>query len=122
MNLSNSNSLQLTKTLMLEESFTFYSGRRYYQNSIRPRWQLNAGLRYKSADGKLSVSAGVSDIFRTMRSEGQTFYNDYTADYESWYNSRRLNVSVTINLGKLKKDFSKTGASGKESERFKSNP
>ncbi len=122
MNFSNSNSLKLTKTLLLEESFTFYSGRRYYQNSIQPRWQLNAGLRYKSADGKLTVSAGVSDIFRTMRSEGQTFYNDYAAIYESWYNSRRLNVSVTVNLGKLKKDFSKTGASGKESERFKSNP
>lgn len=117
--LSNSNSFKLANKFYLEQGFYYYTGRKYYQTEVEPRWQLNAGLRYRTWKDRLSLAFNASDIFKTINSKGLSYYDGYLSDFGTNSNSRRFRFGATFNLGKLKANTTKSGSSESELERFR---
>lgn len=117
--LSTSNSFKLAKKLYLEQGFYYYTGRRYFQTKVEPRWQVNSGLRYKTWKDRLSLAFNASDIFKTINSKGQTYYDGYFSDFGTDSNSRRYRLTATFNFGKLKKNNTRSGSTESELDRFR---
>ncbi|MBA3665596.1 MAG: outer membrane beta-barrel protein [Bacteroidetes bacterium] len=69
---------------------------------IETRGALNAGIKQNFLKDKLSVSIGLNDIFYTLPVISEVkFGNQYSSSIHSW-DSRRFNLSINYNFGKIK--------------------
>ncbi|HSC38522.1 MAG TPA: hypothetical protein VLD19_11635, partial [Chitinophagaceae bacterium] len=69
------------------------------------------------ADGRFQVNASVDDITRGTVSKGKIYFEGFTQYYNNYYDSRRLNVTVTYTFGKAKVKGSRKQVNFKETQR-----
>jgi hypothetical protein len=95
--------LILPKNIKLEISGFFvapwlHGGLITYQS----RGALNIGLKKSFVKDKLNLSIGITDIFFTNVSDAITNFENQHSGYTETYDTRRLNINLTYNFGKLK--------------------
>ena len=74
-------------------------------------WSMDLGVQKKFMDDKASVKLSISDVFRTNRWSGVTYFGDQFIDASGINDSRRVRISMSIALGRkdVKSRKRKTG-------------
>jgi iron complex outermembrane recepter protein len=113
-----SNQLSLPSDLKLEVS-AFYLGPwlgAIYQS--QPRGALNLGLRRTFYKGRWEASIGAYDIFNTLRVHNKVKFQDQDYFTRDIADTRRFNLGLTYNFGKIKVNQRERSAGEEERRRM----
>lgn len=62
---------------------------------------LTAGVRAAMPGNRIFINVTGNDILRSGASRGRSYFRDYTQYAYTYYDSRTLNITVSVSLGKL---------------------
>ncbi|MGY0407723.1 MAG: outer membrane beta-barrel family protein [Polaribacter sp.] len=80
--------------------------------------RFDFGFRGLFFNKKIIVSIGISDLFKTHQPSYSTLYNNIKTTFNSYYDKRRLNLSITYRFGNNKiKGKSNKGSNQEEKNR-----
>lgn len=111
-NFYNQNSIRLPNNWNLEISGWYLSPSIWEGNfKMDQMWSMDLGVQKKFMDDKASVKLSISDVFRTNRWSGVTYFGDQFIDASGINDSRRVRISMSIALGRkdVKSRKRKTG-------------
>ncbi|NSL85858.1 TonB-dependent receptor [Chitinophaga sp. Mgbs1] len=114
---STNNTFPVSRKVSLFVNFTHSlpSTKGYLYNA--GQYMLSSGGRTTLLQNRLQLSASVNDILRSAISRGQLYYKDFTQYNNTYYDSRRLNVSITYLFGKTKVRGNQKQINFKETQR-----
>lgn len=93
-----SNNFKVNKSISLQHFFMYQGKFRFIQGEMQDMWRMDLGARYTFMDGKASISARVSDIFRTFY--GRLEMTDPARGYGNFrWEAQTLNIGFTYNFG-----------------------
>jgi len=93
-----SNTFKVSKAISLQHFFMYQGKFRFIQGEMQDMWRMDLGARYTFMDGKASLSARVSDIFRTFY--GRLEMTDPARGYGNFrWEAQTLNIGFTYNFG-----------------------
>jgi iron complex outermembrane receptor protein len=113
------NQFMLSGTLKFEISGFYWSPWLGGINKMQERWSLNAGLKKSFLDNKLNIGLRVNDIFFTQPFRSVTKFQNQDAYRSDANDTRRLNISVSYNFGKVKAEQRDLEASEDEKSRMR---
>jgi len=68
----------------------------------RPSWVLDLGIKRTFLNDRLKLGVAIKDVFFTAIERVVYDHNNQKVISNNWYDTRRFNVSLTYNFGKLK--------------------
>jgi len=76
----------------------------YVYSNVKIKTQMNfsPGIKASLFNRKLNISAVLSDLFRTLTSEGYSYNAGYRNEFYNYFDQRRFNVSVNYSFGNSK--------------------
>ena len=92
------NTFKLNKSISLQHFFMLVGKNKNIQGEMQEMWRMDLGARYTFMDGKASLSARVSDIFRTFYGRLETT-NPYNGYGNFRWEAQTLNIGFTYNFG-----------------------
>lgn len=92
------NNLNLTKNLSAQNFFMYRGKYKFVQGEAHPMWRMDLGLRYTFMDNKASVTARISDVFKTFYSETD-ISNPFNGGGKFKWDSQTLYVGFSYTLG-----------------------
>ena len=92
------NTFKLTKAISLQHFFMYQGKSRFLQGEMQDMWRMDLGARYTFMGGKASLSARVSDIFRTFYGRLEMYSPDRGAGNFRW-EAHTMNIGFTYNFG-----------------------
>jgi len=100
--INNTISLNKAKTWFL--LLNFWHDLPYVYSNVKIKTQMNfsPGIKASFFDRKLNVSATVSDLFKTLTSEGYSYNAGYRNEFYNYFDQRRFNLSVNYSFGNNK--------------------
>ncbi|AZB10661.1 TonB-dependent receptor [Chryseobacterium sp. G0162] len=98
------NTISLNKAKTWSLLVNFWHDLPYVYSNIKIKTQMNfsPGIKASFLDKRLNVSAVVSDVFRTLTSEGYSYNAGYRNEFYNYFDQRRLNLSVNYSFGNRK--------------------
>ncbi|MGB8192661.1 MAG: TonB-dependent receptor [Chitinophagaceae bacterium] len=111
------NSLKFAKTWTAELSGS-YSAPTVIMGTFRMKtmWNMDAGLQKQVLQGKATIRASVSDIFRTQRFQGTTVFAGQTTVNNFQWESRQFRLNFTYRFGNSQVKAARQRATGTEDE------
>ncbi len=92
------NTFKLTKSISLQHFFMYQGKYRFVQGEMQDMWRMDLGARYTFMQGRASLSARVSDIFKTFY--GRLEMYDPSRGYGNFrWEAQTLNIGFTYNFG-----------------------
>ncbi|MBV7440877.1 TonB-dependent receptor family protein [Weeksellaceae bacterium TAE3-ERU29] len=73
-----------------------------YNIYLEKQIEFSVGVRTSFFDRKLSVSANVSDLFKTLKNEGYSYNNGYRSQFSAYNDYQRFTLSLSYNFGSSK--------------------
>ncbi|MBA5629394.1 outer membrane beta-barrel family protein [Moheibacter lacus] len=92
------NNITLLKNLSLQNFFMYRGKFKFVQGEMQPMWRFDLGARYSFMDGKATLSARVSDIFKTFNAEAH-IDNPTPGIGKFYWESQTLYVGFSYNFG-----------------------
>ncbi|QHC83515.1 TonB-dependent receptor [Empedobacter brevis] len=92
------NTFKLTKAISLQHFFMYQGKYRFIQGEMQDMWRMDLGARYTFMGGKASLSARVSDIFRTFYGRLEMYTPDRGYGNFRW-EAQTLSIGFTYNFG-----------------------
>lgn len=92
------NNFTLLKNLSLQNFFMYRGKFKFVQGEMQPMWRIDLGARYSFMDGKASLTARISDIFKTFHSEVR-IGNPVPGEGNFNWESQTLYVGFSYNFG-----------------------
>ncbi|MBO6213188.1 outer membrane beta-barrel family protein [Algoriella sp.] len=92
------NTFKLTKAISLQHFFMYQGKSRFLQGEMQDMWRMDLGARYTFMGGKASLSARVSDIFRTFYGRLEMYTPDRGYGNFRW-EAHTMNIGFTYNFG-----------------------
>ncbi|SFN64573.1 Outer membrane receptor proteins, mostly Fe transport [Algoriella xinjiangensis] len=92
------NTFKLTKVISLQHFFMYQGKYRFIQGEMQDMWRMDLGARYTFMGGKASLSARVSDIFRTFYGRLEMYTPDRGSGKFRW-EAQTMNIGFTYNFG-----------------------
>lgn len=92
------NTFKVTKAISLQHFFMYQGKSRFLQGEMQDMWRMDLGARYTFMGGKASLSARVSDIFRTFYGRLEMYSPDRGAGNFRW-EAHTMNIGFTYNFG-----------------------
>ena len=92
------NTFKLTKVISLQHFFMYQGKSRFLQGEMQDMWRMDLGARYTFMGGKASLSARVSDIFRTFYGRLEMYTPDRGYGQFRW-EAQTMNIGFTYNFG-----------------------
>ena len=92
------NTFKVSKVISLQHFFMYQGKYRFIQGEMRDMWRMDLGARYTFMGGKASLSARVSDIFRTFYGRLEMYNPDRAVGKFRW-EAHTLNIGFTYNFG-----------------------
>lgn len=92
------NNFNLTKALSVQNFFMYRGAFKFIQGEMQPMWRMDLGARYSFMDGKASLTARVSDIFKTFHAEARV-NNPMPGVANFNWESQTLYVGFSYNFG-----------------------
>lgn len=115
--LFNQNSLKFAKTWTAELSGS-YSAPTVMMGTFKMKamWNLDAGLQKQVMQGKGTIRASVSDIFRTMRFQGETVFAGQKTINSFRWESRQFRLNFVYRFGNSQVKAARQRATGTDDE------
>ena len=92
------NTFKVSKVISLQHFFMYQGKYRFPQGEMQDMWRMDLGARYTFMGGKASLSARVSDIFRTFYGRLEMYTPDRGVGNFRW-EAHTLNIGFTYNFG-----------------------
>ncbi len=92
------NTFKVSKAISLQHFFMYQGKYRFIQGEMQDMWRMDLGARYTFMGGKASLSARVSDIFRTFYGRLEMYTPDRGMGNFRW-EAQTLNIGFTYNFG-----------------------
>jgi hypothetical protein len=98
------NTINLNKAKTWSVLLNFWHDLPYVYSNIKIKTQMNfsPGIKTSLLDRKLNISATVSDLFRTLTSEGYSYNAGYRNEFYNYFDQRRFNLSLNYSFGNKK--------------------
>jgi hypothetical protein len=74
----------------------------YANIKIATQMNLSPGIKTSIFDKKLNVSLVVSDLLKTLTSEGYSYNSGYRNEFYNYFDQRRLSLSLNYSFGNIK--------------------
>ena len=81
---------------------TYNSPYSVYNIYLEKQINFSLGVKTSFFDKKLSVSANMNDIFKTLKNEGHSYNNGYHSQFYTYNDHRRFSISLRYNFGSSK--------------------
>lgn len=110
----------LSKTLTAELSGFYMSSMLFGNLQAQPQYSVDAGISTKLFGGRGTLSANVSDIFRSMRFRAFIDQGDLQVRFTNRWESRRASLTLRYNFGsqEVKQARRRQSASEEEAQRI----
>lgn len=92
------NTFKVSKAISLQHFFMYQGKYKFIQGEMRDMWRMDLGARYTFMGGKASLSARVSDIFRTFYGRLEMYNPDRATGKFRW-EAHTMNIGFTYNFG-----------------------
>ena len=92
--------IRLPKKVMLEINTAYQGPLAYGLYRISGLWWADAGLKRSFKDDKMELSVNVSDIFRTRRIIGAANFNGNVNEFNQYFGSQSVRVSLRYRFSK----------------------
>lgn len=89
----------LGKTLTAELSGFYMSSMLFGNLQAKPQYSVDAGISARLFDGRATLSANISDVFRSMRFRAFIDQGDLQVRFTNRWESRRANLTLRYNFG-----------------------
>lgn len=112
--------LNASKTVLGDVSFWYQFPSIDGLNKNKSQANLDLGLKILLLQRKIQLSVNASDIFKTNKYRFSSLVNNIMQDYNNYYDSRQLRITIRYNFGNEKMKQTERKA-GNEEERRRSN-
>ncbi len=115
------NSLKFSKTWTAEIS-GFYNAPTIYQGSFKGKslWAIDGGLQKQVMQGKGTLKASVSDVFKTLRFRGTSNFSGQRTVFQANWESRQFKLNFAYRFGSNQVKGARQRSTGTEEENKRS--
>lgn len=83
-------------------NYSHYSPFTAYNKYLDKQINVSIGVKTSFFDKKLSISTQISDVFKTLKSEGYSYNNGYRSEFSVYNDYQRVSLSISYNFGNKK--------------------
>ncbi len=93
-----SQNFKISNTFSLQNFFMYRGEFEFLQGTMQPMWRMDLGARYSFMDGKATITARVSDIFKTFYAHAE-IQNPFISEGTFRWEANTLYVGFSYNFG-----------------------